>query len=99
LRNDIASARKHIEGGDPDTIHVWTGMPSSTLTIDPIDVDVRDHQGWTPLMIAASHGYSEMCKFLIDSKAIVDKKQNFAAASLHLACRGSCCSIFFVPFT
>jgi ankyrin repeat protein len=88
LRNDIDSARKHIEGGGPDTVHVWDGMPSTKITIDPIDVDVRDHQGWTPLMIAASHGNTEMCKFLIDSKAIVHKKKNFAATSLHLACRG-----------
>ena len=87
LRNDVNAARKYIEGGMPDTVHVWEGC-ESRLTIDAIDVDVRDHQGWTPLMIAATHGNLEMCRFLIESKASVHKKKNFAATPLHLACRG-----------
>ena len=40
-------------------------------------------------MIAATHGHLEMCKYLIESKAIIHKKKNFAATALHLACRGT----------
>jgi len=30
--------------------------------IDPIFVDERDASGWTPLMIAATHGHVAMCR-------------------------------------
>lgn len=39
-------------------------------------------------MIAASHGHLEMCKLLVEAKAVVHKRKNFAATPLHMACRG-----------
>ena len=72
-----------------DTVHAWEGSPVGKLTVDPIDVDVRDHQGWTPLMVAALHGHLDMCNFLLESNALPNKKKNFAATPLHIACRGN----------
>jgi hypothetical protein len=91
MRNDTAAARGLVEGGVVDKVHVWEGFPEGKLTVDPMDVDVRDHQGWTPLMVAASHGHLEMCRYLIEARAILHKRKNFAATPLHLACRGRKC--------
>ena len=41
---------------------------------DREEVDSSDGKKWTPLMYAACNGYFDLCKFLIDQGADVDKK-------------------------
>lgn len=44
LRNDINAATDYLEGGAPDTIHVWEDQDKRLATVDAIEVDVRDDQ-------------------------------------------------------
>eukprot|EP00802_Teleaulax_amphioxeia_P017425 Tamp_17581.p1 GENE.Tamp_17581~~Tamp_17581.p1 ORF type:complete len:374 (+),score=62.78 Tamp_17581:258-1379(+) len=55
--------------------------------IDPIFVDERDASGWTPLMIAATHGHVAMCRLLVEREADINAKKNFQCTALHLAAR------------
>jgi ankyrin repeat protein len=77
-----------IEGGAKDDIHVWDGMPKKPMFLEPVPVDCRDASGWTPLMCAAAHGHTEMCRLLLESQADVNARKNFSVAPLHLASRG-----------
>jgi len=87
LRNDCDSATAYLEGGGEDKVHVWESQERGQNTIEPIDVDVRDDQGWTPLMCAATHGHLEMCDLLFEFGADVNARKNFSVAPLHLASR------------
>ncbi len=89
LRNDVVKAQQLIDGEAKDDVHVWRNMPLEMRdkNFDPIFVDERDASGWTPLMIAATHGHMAMCKLLVEREADIHAKKNFKCSSLHLAAR------------
>ena len=64
MRNDVTKAEQLIDGEAPDDVHVWKGQPIESRggDLNPIFVDERDANGWTPLMVAATHGHLAMCR-------------------------------------
>jgi ankyrin repeat protein len=49
------------------------------------DLDAREHDGGTPLHIAAEYGHAECVTLLLDRGARVDLRNNNDATALHLA--------------
>ena len=46
----------------------------SVLFQIPVDIDVKDADGWTPLMAAAHWGQEEACKVLVENFANMEEK-------------------------
>ena len=61
--------------------------------LDPIFVDERDSNGWTPLMVAATHGHLAMCQTLVQRSADITAKKKFKCSALHLAARNGHTSV------
>lgn len=53
----------------------------------------RDANGWTPLMVAATHGHLAMCQMLVELEADIHARKNFKCTALHLAARGGHTSV------
>ena len=51
----------------------------------PVNIDGRDKYGYTPLELAASEGYVEICKFLIEKGANVNSISNEGNTPLYQA--------------
>lgn len=53
------------------------------------DLEIRNNEGWTPLMVAAYYGYIDIAKFLVGSGAKVDVQNNKKfTALMHSASKG-----------
>ncbi|RGP62916.1 putative ankyrin repeat protein [Fusarium sporotrichioides] len=55
----------HFAASSPDYSRLWDYFEE----LEASDIDVKDHDGWTPLMWAARSGSAEVIKELIDRKA------------------------------
>jgi len=56
-----------------------------TLLRDPTNLNVADHEGHTPLMLAAWEGHQSLVKILVASAADVDLRNKVGNSALHLA--------------
>ena len=72
---DIISA---VKKGDIDSV-------SYILYKNKRAANDRDKFGWTPLHWAASHGFIDICKILLDNGAKVDVKNNYGMTPIHKA--------------
>jgi ankyrin repeat protein len=46
------------------------GIVRSLLDVEHLDVNASDHEGITPLLLAASEGYAELVRVLLQSGVI-----------------------------
>lgn len=67
-----------VKKGDIDSV-------SYILYQDKEAANNRDKFGWTPLHWAASHGFIDICKILLDNGAKVDVKNNYGMTPIHKA--------------
>ena len=55
------------------------------LNAKSLDIDAPDHQGMTALHLAISRGYEDICRYLIDNGAGINKTTKEGRTCLHLA--------------
>eukprot|EP00656_Telonema_subtile_P036177 TRINITY_DN4013_c0_g3_i1.p1 TRINITY_DN4013_c0_g3~~TRINITY_DN4013_c0_g3_i1.p1 ORF type:complete len:367 (-),score=105.13 TRINITY_DN4013_c0_g3_i1:53-1153(-) len=55
------------------------------LLTDPSNLNIADHEGHTPLMLAAWEGHQEVVKMLIERSAELDLRNKMGNSALHLA--------------
>ena len=48
------------------------------------DINMTDHNGWTPLNIASNNGHLEVVKVLISSGALMDQANNDGITPLNI---------------
>ncbi|CAG9333829.1 unnamed protein product [Blepharisma stoltei] len=49
------------------------------------DLNVKNQYGWTPLIAAASRGYTDIIKYLCEKGALIDEKDSTGKTALHFA--------------
>ncbi|MDD2722161.1 MAG: ankyrin repeat domain-containing protein [Gallionella sp.] len=69
-----------VEQGNRTAVALFLGVPVST--------EIRDSRGWTPLMMAAFHGYDEITEMLIQHNADVNALDSSGNSPLHWAAFG-----------
>ena len=50
------------------------------LVVGGADVNAKDGDGWTALMVAANRGFEDMVRCLVESGGVVDEEAAFWAA-------------------
>ncbi|GMH93556.1 hypothetical protein TL16_g12661 [Triparma laevis f. inornata] len=68
-----------------DTIKLLNDL-SGKDGVAKLVVDAKDNRGWTPLMCAASNGFMDTCRALINCHADVKEENLEGRNALHVAC-------------
>lgn len=55
------------------------------LNVKSLDIDATDHQGMTALHLAISRGYEDICRYLLDNGASINKTTKEERTCIHLA--------------
>ncbi len=81
LNQDTEELFRAVRGGHADTVR-------SLLATSKADVNGRDENGNTPLILAAQNGHNEVIMALLAAKADVRAKNNQGQTALDLAAAG-----------
>jgi len=76
---------KHLFGDDMVLYGNMKTPGIARLTEDKVNLDTLDHNGNTPLMLAASRGYANVCEHLLQKGANHNLKNDAGQNALHLA--------------
>ena len=72
--------RGRVSGGKPQRgVKVLAGSPLRLLVQAGCDLDVRDHDGWTPLHAAAHWGVKEACSILAEALCNMDARNKLVS--------------------
>jgi ankyrin repeat protein len=60
------------------------------LLANGVDINIRDHLGYTPLLTACEKGHQDLVRFLLDKGADPDAKLKDGSGLFERACHGGC---------